>query len=97
MAIVFVLHPANNDIRVCCLDLQLYCDSVSTSSATEQIAVCSGKDAVVCSNAMSWFFTTGLPGTQIACWRANLFTSYGRGHIIAAHLTRLSASFFLLM
>jgi hypothetical protein len=47
-AIVFVLNPANNDTRVCCLDLRLHCDSFGVSSAIEQIAACSDQVAVVC-------------------------------------------------
>jgi hypothetical protein len=38
-----------------------------------------------------------VPGTLITCWWANLFTSHGRGHVIADHLTFFSASFYLLM
>jgi hypothetical protein len=33
-----VLYPANNDMRFCCLDLRLHCNSVDTSNATEQTA-----------------------------------------------------------
>jgi hypothetical protein len=36
--IVYVLHPANNDICVCFLNLRLHCNSVATSSATERIS-----------------------------------------------------------
>jgi hypothetical protein len=46
-AIVFVLPPTINDVRIHCLDLRLHLDSVGTSSATEQIAACSDKGAVV--------------------------------------------------
>jgi hypothetical protein len=43
-----VLHPDNNDVGTCWLDLRPHCDSVGSSSATEQIAAYSDKGVVVC-------------------------------------------------